>query len=89
MKNPILRILPALIFAAVALLAIFKHHDYVEAAIWGAFALAVVLPVLPAYGNAKRTLQLVAVGFMALGILLLVLRLLNVLPVPVRPLSYF
>ena len=86
MKNPILRILPALIFASVALLAVVKHRDYVEAGIWGAFALAVVLPVLPAYGPTKLTLQLVALGFMVLGILLLVLRLLNVLPVPVRPL---
>ncbi|MBK0403037.1 hypothetical protein I5M27_08560 [Adhaeribacter sp. BT258] len=87
MKNPILRILPALIFTGVAALAIVQHRDYVEAGIWALFALAVVLPALPASGNNKRTLQLVAVGFMVLGIILLVLRLLNILPVPLRPLS--
>ena len=78
--------LPAFIFAGVALLAIFQNHDYIEAAIWFLFALAVVVPALPATGNNKRTLQLVAVGLLVIGIILLVLRLTNVLPVPVRPL---
>lgn len=86
MKPPIVRILPALIFTGVAMLAIFQHRDYVEASIWGAFALAVVLPVLSASPETNRILKMMAVGFMVLGIILLVLRLLNLLPVPVRPL---
>jgi hypothetical protein len=86
MKNPIFRILPAIIFAGVAVLAITQNQDYVEAAIWIVFALAVVLPALPAQGSNKRMVQLIAVGLLFAGILMLVLRLLNILPVPVRPL---
>ena len=86
MKSPIFRVFPAFIFTAVAVLAITREQDYVEGATWLFFALAVALPALPFPENKKRMVQLLAALLFLVGITLLVLRMLNILPVPVRPL---
>jgi hypothetical protein len=85
MKHPIFRFLPVFIFLGVALLAIIRDNDYVEAGIWSCFAVAMVVPALPfiVHETTKRT---ISVAFMVIGLILLLLRLSGVLPVPVKPL---
>lgn len=86
MKSPLFRLLPAFLFLAVAAMAIFQKQDYVEAAIWGCFALAVLVPAIPGNAETGSNWQRYAgIALLVLGIILLVLRLTGVLPVPVRP----
>ena len=86
MKSPLFRLLPAFLFLIVAAMAIFQKQDYIEAAIWGCFALAVLVPAIPdgseTGANWKR---FAGIGLMVLGIILLILRVTGMLPVPVRP----
>src|SRR4029078_6963992 len=86
MKPDQLRYLSATIFIAVSVMAISQQHDFVEASIWFCFAAAVLLPALTEKATGKVWRSYLPLGFIILGIVLLVLRLLDVFPVPVRPL---
>jgi hypothetical protein len=86
MKSSLFRLLPAFLFLIVAAMAIFQKQDYVEAAIWSSFALAVLVPAIGGNSEKGATWQrLAGMGLLILGIILLILRLTGVLPVPVRP----
>ncbi|KAA9346160.1 hypothetical protein [Adhaeribacter soli] len=85
MNNPLIRYLAVLVFLAVAALAVIQHQDYVEAFIWICFALSILVMALPISAR-KPVKRFVATAFIVLGLILLLLRLIGVLPVPVRPL---
>jgi hypothetical protein len=86
MKSPLFRLLPAFLFLIVAAMAVFQKQDYVEAAIWSCFALAVFVPAISGKAETGSSWQrYIGIAFIVLGIILLVLRLSGVLPVPVRP----
>jgi hypothetical protein len=87
MNKGVLRFLPALLFIITGAMAIANNRDYWEAASWFCFAIAVIIPALKSEGTpgSKQT-RTIAYIFGGIGLVLLILRLLNVLPVPVRPL---
>ncbi|MFC5270236.1 hypothetical protein [Adhaeribacter terreus] len=87
MKNILTRFIVPLLFVATGIMAIVQERDYWEAASWFCFAVTVLIF---AFGSANKPIskntRLLAYFFGLAGIILLILRLTNVLPEPVRPL---
>ena len=87
MDKGIIRFLPPLLFIITGVMAIVQERDYWEAASWFCFAVAVsIFSFKSTNGPGFNNFRYVAYFFMAVGIILLVLRILKVLPEPVRPL---
>lgn len=88
MTSRIIRFVPFLLFVVTGLMALAQERDYWEAGSWFSFAIAVLIFALkPANAPGHKNARLLAFFFMALGILLLVLRITGILPEPIRPLS--
>jgi len=87
MNKGFLRFLPALLFVITGIMAIMQERDYWEAASWFSFAVTVLIfSFKPATGHVSSKARNVAYLFMAIGIILLGLRIAGILPEPVRPL---
>ena len=87
MNKGFLRFLPGLLFIITGTMAIVQERDYWEAASWFCFAIMVLIGVgrgLNFQGSKK--MHMIAYFFGGMGLILLILRLLNILPEPVRPL---
>ena len=87
MNKGFLRFLPALLFVITGIMAIMQERDYWEAASWFSFAVTVLIFAFkPPTGHVSKNARNVAYLFMAIGIILLGLRIAGILPEPVRPL---
>ena len=87
MQKGIFRFIAPLLFIITGVMALMQERDYWEAASWFSFAIAVsIFAFKPTTGPGNKNARMAAYFFMALGVILLVLRLLGVLPEPVRPL---
>ena len=87
MNKGFLRFLPALLFVITGVMAIMQERDYWEAASWFSFAVTVLLFAFkPKNGHVSNNVRNLAYLFMAIGIILLGLRIAGIVPEPVRPL---
>ena len=87
MTKALTRFFLPLLFVITGVVAIVQERDYWEAASWFCFSITVLIFGLRSDKTPEtKNTRMVAYFFGLVGIILLVLRLVGVLPEPVRPL---